>query len=460
MQTEKEQPAYRDKTVCKGKTAYKKKAARIVKRFVAIIIVIAMILGLSRGLRYILVDDAGSYTRLTMHEFYEQENIDELFVGASHCYNGLNPYVFDERSGKNTFNAGSALQLMNVSYTLIQEAVERYDVEHIYLEVSYSVAHKNKWGGDSILTSIYTIADYLKPSVKKARLLTTASGPEYYVNNFFPARRNWDKLFDPEYIAKVLKKKGKDKYKNYEPVFDYVGKGHISKDNSVEENSYFTGRSYAEIKDEDFSAEWEENLLQIIEYCKSKDVKLTLLAAPYPTYRLAGFGNYDKYIEKVNSVIEGTGIKFYDFNLCREKYLPDTSTLFFDYTHLNRQGAEIFSNLVADLMAGEITEEELFYESCAEKLASLEPNVYGLCYKVFTDSETNESFRRVKVASNRYEGIEFRIQITPEEGEPYLVRDFSEKRYFEISPEEHGVCTVAWRMIDNPEYVKEVSISF
>ena len=42
---------------------------------------------LTRGLSYLLVDDSQSYTRLTMHELYEEkEPIDTLFLGSSQCF--------------------------------------------------------------------------------------------------------------------------------------------------------------------------------------------------------------------------------------------------------------------------------------------------------------------------------------------------------------------------------------
>lgn len=435
-------------------------AACIVKRIVAIIIVIAMIMGISRALRYVLIDDVSSYTRLTMHEFYEQDNMDVLFVGASHTLRSFSPAVLDEKLGLDTFNVGSPRQPLDVSYTLIQEAVEKYDIDQVYLELSTTIAYITKMRREDELTGVFIISDYLRPSLRKFKLLAEGLAPDYYANGFLLARRNWDKLSDGEYIADILAGKSTDIYKNYEYIDDYLGKGYVPDQNVLAEEAFITTKGYGKINTSKVTEDWTEILLQIIEYCKAHDVELTLMATPVPTLRLAGNENYDEYIEKVNEIIDGTGIKYYDFNLCREEYLPDTPAVYYDDSHLNTQGAEIFSNLVGDLMTGRITEEELFYGSCAEKLASLEPKVYGLSYKDIRNSETNEKIRRVKVVSNRYEGMEFWIQITPEGGETYTVREFSTKQYFEISPDEHGVCTVIWRMIDKPEDVREVNIAF
>ena len=87
----------------------------------AVFIILFLFCGV--GLRYLLTDDTRSYTRLMMHEFYRQENIDILFVGSSHCYEALDPEITDKLFQANTFNAGSSLQAQDASFALIREAV-------------------------------------------------------------------------------------------------------------------------------------------------------------------------------------------------------------------------------------------------------------------------------------------------------------------------------------------------
>ena len=50
---------------------------------------------------FILKDDTTSYSRVLSHEFYNQENIDILFCGASHVSHGMNPKIADAAFGKN-----------------------------------------------------------------------------------------------------------------------------------------------------------------------------------------------------------------------------------------------------------------------------------------------------------------------------------------------------------------------
>ena len=76
-----------------------KKAILWLKRTFSWMAVIIIFLCSWKALRYCLNDDRSSYTRITMHEFYDQENIDTVFIGASHCYRAFVPSIFNERAG-------------------------------------------------------------------------------------------------------------------------------------------------------------------------------------------------------------------------------------------------------------------------------------------------------------------------------------------------------------------------
>ena len=54
-----------------------KSLIKIVLPFVGITVIFCAIW---QGLRFLIVDDTESYTRVMMHELYQQENIDILFA--------------------------------------------------------------------------------------------------------------------------------------------------------------------------------------------------------------------------------------------------------------------------------------------------------------------------------------------------------------------------------------------
>ncbi len=386
------------------------------------------------GFRWLLVDDTQSYTRLMMHAFYEQKNIDILFVGSSHCYAALDPSVTDEAFAANTFNAGSSLQALDASFALIREAAERYRVKHIYLEMYYLMMSNDEYKDREQLTGTYIISDHMRPSLNKLRFLLEASASKYYVNSFIPARRNWEMLLHPSDVLDLARKKGTAAYRNYEPIGGYKGKGFVSNEGEIPGGILLDTAGFDKIHTEAPSADWLRTLQDIIAYCEKKNVSLTLYSAPMTLFQTAGVGNYDDYIQLLKNLTEGTDAEYVDFNLCREEYFDQTPDLFADAGHLNEKGAEAFSRLFADYFTGKIAAEDLFYASMAEKIGAHGTDILGLSYL-----DSGDGMRKLKIVSTCPAGSLFSVELrTPDGGSEWL-KENSDDPYFEIGQEVHGI---------------------
>lgn len=92
--------------------------------------------------------------------------------------------------------------------------------------------------------------------------------------------------------------------------------------------NYFSTTGWGSINLDNVSDDWLNSLSDIIDFCDKNDIELTLVAAPMPNFLVAGLGNYDEYVGLINGIIEDTDIDFYDFNLCRESFFLNTSSLF------------------------------------------------------------------------------------------------------------------------------------
>ena len=421
-----------------------------------ILLFIILFIGCGKMFRFLLVDDTSSFTRIMMHEFYHQDqNIDILFVGSSHCYFSFVPAITDEIFDKNTFCAGSSAQQMGASYEIIKEADRLNNLEHIYLEVYHGLADYSPNKERTLMTSTYIVSDYMRPSLSKIHFLLKASSKEYYVNSFIPARRNWADFLDPDYVMTLIQKKTSDGYQSYSydsvstDTEQYMGKGYVTNNGYAPEYFFL---SYYPLYPLGFSKDWENSLNKIIDFCAEKEIALTLVSAPLPTYTLEARGNYDVYIEKINQIIEGTDVDYYDFNLCKEDYIPNSTQIFRDSDHLNTDGATLFSNIFARFFTDEISKQDLFYNSYEEKSFHLDAAVFGLNYQDRPVENSSENLiRHVTVVSNRPDEMEYRILLNPEDSAPCLIQDFSKNREFELSPEEHGECTLSTRLVCDPE---------
>ncbi len=390
------------------------------------------------GLRWFLTDDTASYTRLMMHEFYRQDNIDILFTGSSHCYVSLDPRITDEIFKANTFNAGSALQAQDASFALIREAVERYHVRRVYMEMYYLMMDNDEYREREQLTGTYIISDYLRPSLNKLGFLLNASSPKYYINSFIPARRNWERLFDPAGTADLVKRKLTPEYREFRPFDGYQAKGFVAYDEAITTGWLLDNAGFDRIRTENASADWLKTIREIIAYCEKKGVQLTLFSAPMTLFQTTALGNYDDYIALLRDLTEGTGVRYVDFNLCREEYFPSAPELFADAGHMNASGAERFSRLFAEYFTGQIPDEALFYGSMAEKIAAHGPDLLGLSYL-----DSGDGMRKLKIVSTMPEGTRYDVEFTPSDGGPRMLIEQSEELYFEIPQEEHGTVKIS-----------------
>ena len=435
-----------------------------VKCIVACLLFLIMFIGCGEFFRYILIDDTGSYTRITFHEMYEQENIDTLFVGSSHCYRSFIPEIFDEELGVTTFNGGTSDQSLDGSYMVIKEAARYNDIKHIYLELYYVFAY-DVYKARTEMTQTYIISDYLRPSWDKLQYILNASTKNYYPNSFILARRNWSKFFDADYVNNLFIKKQSSAYKNFEYTYVtgesewYAGKGYVANKQTIQDWNYFSTDGSSGINLDNVSEDWFHYLEEIIAFCDRRGISLTLISVPMPDFLLASVGNYDEYVELVQSVIEGTNVNYYDFNLCKEKYFPNKSSVFKDTNHMNCYGAEIFSYLLSNFIKGEISEDELFYASYNEKLENLKPTVFGINYQD-DKSESEEQVRNCRIISTGNNNLEYKITLLTAEGKLCQIQDFSSNEIFAIEPEGHGMITIAYRLSNSPYEIWTVNISY
>ncbi|MCM1103057.1 MAG: hypothetical protein NC409_03030 [Clostridium sp.] len=342
---------------------------------------------------------------------------------------------------------------MDGSYAVIQEAAEYHHIDHIYLEMYYALCtgytYKERTLSD--LEYTYIISDYMKPSIRKINYLLNASSMEYYVNSFLPATRNWERLFDTEYIQNILRQKDTDTYRNYEWVGgDYENRGYVYRSGVVEDDVFWNAGAYYDMESTIQAGEdsdWRRSLQSIIDFCKKNEIDLTLFSTPVPEWTIAGI-DYQQYIDMVRKIAEENGITYYDFNLCREEYFnANDRSLFSDSNHMNNNGAMVFSTLFSKFFTGQIPDQrgEIFYETYNEKLAAEDVYVYGIAGPALDNSG---SVNCCRIISNREWGIEYRITKIPQDGTAVILQDYNENRDFTLPVGETGMLYIDWRVVD------------
>lgn len=317
---------------------------------------------------YLVNDDTKSYTRVLMHELYGQEKIDSIFIGASHVYRGLNPWIVDEAWGENTFNLSTSSQAINSSYAMLKEAVKIGGIKRCYLELSAGMVCQNKETRQENVTASYIIADYMRPSFDKLIYILNAVEPENYINAFCPARRNWRRIYSFSFMRDTFHSKGQKGYREYDYVDNeteyYAGKGFVYSKDVV---AYTDTEEPSVITENHISDDYLCYFAKIVKYCRENNIELVCFSMPVTERLLEQFGDYDSYLKQVRNVCGKYGVSYYDFNCAAPSVLDLQDSDFKDENHLNGKGAEKFSKVFADFFAGKISERELFYSSYTEK---------------------------------------------------------------------------------------------
>lgn len=358
--------------------------------------------------------------RISWHYFYEDAgNIDNIYLGSSHVFYDIDPTILDQLSGQYNFNLATPEQRLNGSYYLLREADRTNELSHVYLELYYACNYNDTEVFD--YTRNWWNTDYMKHSMNKTAYLLTLGGPEQYINTLLPFSRYRSCVGEWEQIKTNMARKSQKKFKNYQYEESYED------GNGIEicegQGFYKTTRKYVDgrklyqqneiLTDYTIGKRNGAYCHDIVEYCKKKEIPVTLFISPIYDLQLISTVDYDDYTTALRAFAEEQGVPFYDFNLVREEYLPiQDGKYFWDSGHLNQYGAEKFTPFFYQVVSGEETENKKYFcDSYEERLRESALAVYGIYSE---KAEEGDRSRRLCVASNRDTGMEYRIILTPD----------------------------------------------
>ena len=379
----------------------------------------------SAALNYIYASDS-VWERILWHNFYKDDGkIDNIYLGSSHVYCDINPMQLDDMNGQFNFNLSSSGQRLNGSYFLLKEADKNNSLSHVYLELYYWCSVKNNQDVDIIDTgynSNWQNTDYMRNSYNKFEYMLSIAGPEKYMDIFFPFSRYRAELSNWERVRKTVESKRAEAHQDFEYYHEfengngyeeYRKQGYVYSTRKLpeEQRIYYQER----ILDKNpIGGRSERYLRKIIKYCKECDIPITLFVSPVYELQIISTEHYDNFINQVRGIAAEYGVEYYDFNLVKEKYLDiQKEEYFIDIGHLNYKGAEIFTQFFGEIVSRKASDnEKYFYSSYKEKLQSIRPAVYGLYYRDY------EGRRIYNIASNKEEGMEYRVTLTQASEEP------------------------------------------
>lgn len=434
---------------------------QILKRITAVIAVLGLAAVMMAAVNYCIVDDAGAFTRLMMHEFYAQDDIDLLFVGASQYANGIDPAIITERTGKKAFVAASSAQNPEVSLAIIKEALKRYTPEHIYLNLSYRITTEltpslaQRTPG-LLQAGYYIVSDYMPWSGNKLALLLNASGSELYPATFLVPHNIMEQPFSPAAVLANLRKKASAAYKKYtyeyaaaDEEVRYTGNGHQAYTTATPPR-FVSQEGFGPCVVDNISEEWKTAVKQIIAVCAEHGVPLTVVNPPVSDDLLLSMSGYDRYIGFLREFTAGMPVDVVDFDLLDTAVWAGEPECFFDVNHLNENGSKAFSELLADYINGTLP-AQAFLPSVEDRLEKLPPRYYGLCFN--TDGTAKEV--TIRIIASHPEQLEFRLSYLTAEGEEIVGQEFSPNTVLVKQAFPYTDIAVAWKAAGAPDETAE-----
>lgn len=422
-------------------------------------IIIGAVFLVNSVLSYVVIDDADDEVRYAIHELYEQEDIETLFLGSSHVFCGYDPGILDEVMGENTYLAATPVQKVDGSYYLLKEVLKNNDIKKVYLDLFYRQYRDipAERTGEQMMY-IYCITDNMKNNWNRIEFLLNASGCERYIEGFLPAARYGNYLLDRKRLERIVKSKRTSEYVNYENVPSNFYKGamiSLGTPGTPQMILDMDGPGIAENVISEYSLKY---LDKMVELCKEEEVQLVLVATPFTDFYVQAIGNYDTFYDYMRNYAEANDIEYYDFNLCRTDILDMEDDDFMDYHHLSGKGAVKYSAAFAEMMTSynEAERKALFYDSVQEKMDNLSPRTMGILLRESADEEKVYSITTI---ANYDADVEYRICTLDEQGnEQELIQDFSDGNIIKASPMEEVLFKITVRNKETGEICEEGTI--
>lgn len=287
--------------------------------------------------------------------------IDCVVLGASQGSCAFVSEVLDSGLGCNSYNLSSALIPMYARKYFLEKELARNDIKTVIIDLSYNNLSRN------------SDEEYAEGDARVFERLDSASERFSYLCRYIKFD-DWLNMYsrvmlDAVNSVETRLTKGK---KNV----DYQAKGFSSREKadvtlSAEEAQKI--HNTEKISSDSYNKANIEQLTQIIDICKSKNIRVIIAVVPLSDGLLWKFEGMDSFLEWTENYCSEQNCEFYDFNLLKNRYsiFSDEYSWIGDSSHMSCDGAKAFSTEFSDIVRkAELNEDvsDLFYPSYEELL--------------------------------------------------------------------------------------------
>lgn len=260
------------------------------------------------------------------------ETVETVFLGSSRGFLAYSPTVFDSINGGQSYNLCTGSQNIVETYYVLEDLIERKKPDCVFYEIFLPSFSKHP-----DFLNVITTSEQFRSTYAQWEMMIYGFGVDGLVNKALPLVR--DKAYVKVDIMRALFSPEKQQQTDSLTVV----KGHNQETKVVSDAAI---AEFDPIYDFDNTEVSERKLNywfpKFVELCRSNDIELVCVRAPYPPSRL-NINRKDTVHQHFSSLLIQNRIRFIDLNYPESgtsafKYVDQH---FYDHHHMNYEGAKV-----------------------------------------------------------------------------------------------------------------------
>ena len=359
----------------------------------------------------------GHYATIDLKE--AKGTVDTVFLGSSWTYMGYDCALYDEKMGTTSFNAGTIGQSTIDSYYYLKEILKNNPVKTVYYNIHHIKLQTLK-GVDNAMV----VSDRLSGINKWEHIISSIDITG--LPNLLKSYR-YRGLIEDNNILNTVRLKMSDNYKMGKWYNETDMQRHSSMGFIISEYKIIPGNNENfTVTETDWSIEGIldyniDYLNKIVELCKKNQIELILVTPPFTLGFLQTADYYDDFSLFMESYARENNLQYWDFNKLKNSPFVN-ELLFTDTSHLNYEGAQIYTNLLCEYLSNPNDIE--FYDRLSDR-----PDIYKYCGGVKLKVEQTGSTYELKAeaANDKDMNLLYRfLYYNVDSGEWITLQEYSE----------------------------------
>ncbi len=330
-------------------------------RRVATALVLIAVFVVANVLVCLALEPYGAHTEVVWSEYRKAEGLDTVVAGASTAAYDFDPRPFDQKLGSTAFNMGTPGQSLDNTLASIEQASRDHDLKRVVLCLGYDSLAGAPYINSSV---VFTQAKCLGESPAEA---LGDIGRMLFFESYFPTMGSLSCMFPwtynhveytPEAVARNVRARANadlmaasKEYSNTLDGFWYYESQGYGGVRTVMKPTFSRGQMFATYRDVPFNETNVSSYTQICAFCKEAGIALYVVACPYTYSTLLELKNvYLPNMSALRQIAQESGAHYLDMNMIHRDVLALNLNSYFDWLHLNQDGAAQLSAAVASLV--------------------------------------------------------------------------------------------------------------